>query len=99
MAADINLAMEGLSRARAEMLSGRVDMLILDELDMAVYFNLVKVEDVIDLIDSRPAQVEIIITGREACQEILDRADLITEMTLHRHPYDQGIMAREGIEY
>ncbi len=98
-AEDIALAEAGLEKARQALASSEVDLVILDELDVALHLDLLKIEDVLEVIDNRPAGVELVVTGRGAPQEIIDRADLVTEMRLIKHPYQEGIKARQGIEY
>ena len=95
---DVELAREGLDRAREVLTAGEADLVILDELNVAVGFGLVPVEDVIALLDLRPPHVELLITGRMAPQELLDRADLVTEMLEVKHPFSQGVLARKGID-
>jgi len=79
--------------------SGQYDMVIFDELNVALDFELLKLQQVLDFLEERPEQVEIIITGRNAPQEIIDKADLVTEMREIKHPFQKGIKARIGIEY
>ena len=79
--------------------SGQYDMVVFDELNVALDFELLELQQVIDFLDRKPEGVEIIITGRNAKQEIVDRADLVTEMLEIKHPYQKGIHARIGIEY
>ncbi len=86
---------EGVQAAR----SNQYDMIIFDELNVAVDFGLLSLKKVLDFLEQRPEEVEIIITGRNAPQEIIDRADLVTEMREIKHPYQKGIQARMGIEY
>jgi cob(I)alamin adenosyltransferase len=92
------LAQKGLERARQAMLSGQYDIIVLDEINMATWFGLVTLEQVLALLDQKPSYVELILTGRRAPQEILDRADLITEMRQVKHYYEQKVPARTGIE-
>ena len=96
---DFELAEKGLAAAREAMLSGQVDVLILDELNTALDLGLLKLTDVLSLIDERPAQVELVLTGRGAPEPLCQRADLVTEMRAVKHPYNSGIDGREGIEY
>lgn len=96
---DQRLAAEGLNLAREAMLSGSVDLLILDEINVALHFGLLELEPVLDLLKTRPENVELILTGRNAPPEIIEAADLVTEMRLLKHPFQAGITAREGIEY
>lgn len=92
-------AAAGLARARELLAAGETDLLILDELNYAVKFGLVTVADVLALLDQRPADVHVVLTGRDAAPEIVARADLVTEMHLVKHPYTQGIAAQSGIEF
>jgi cob(I)alamin adenosyltransferase len=91
-------AQEGLERIRQAVHSGRYHLVILDEVNVALYFGLLTEEEVLTLIDNKPAGVELVLTGRRAPQGIIDRADLVTEMREIKHPYQQGIEARPGIE-
>jgi len=95
---DYQLARQGLERARQVLRSGEYELVILDEINVALHFGLLPVPEVLELIDSKPAHVELVLTGRRAPQEILDRADLVTEMRAIKHYYDQGVPARKGIE-
>jgi cob(I)alamin adenosyltransferase len=96
---DIRLARVGLEAARAAMLSGAFDLIILDEINVALYFELLTVQDVLDLIDVKPPGVELVLTGRRVPQAILDRADYVTVMQEAKHPYQRGIQARKGVEF
>lgn len=91
-------AQRGLERAREAMLSGQYDIVVLDEVNVAIWFGLLTVEEVLALLDERPEGVEVVLTGRRAPQELIDRADLVTEMREVKHYYTQGVMARDGIE-
>jgi cob(I)alamin adenosyltransferase len=71
---------------------------ILDELNVAIDFKLVELKKAIDLIKSKPEHVELIITGRNAKKEIIDLADLVTNMRKIKHYYDEGVGARQGFE-
>jgi len=95
---DISRAGAGLARAREAMLSGDYRIVVLDEVNTAVHFGLLPEADVLDLIDRRPAPVELVLTGRYAPASFIERADLVTEMTEIKHYFDQGAKAREGIE-
>jgi cob(I)alamin adenosyltransferase len=88
-----------LKTARQAMLSGQYDMVVLDEVVVAAAFKLVGLEDVIRLIKDKPPQVELILTGRKADPQLVELADLVTEMVKIKHPYDKGISARLGSEY
>jgi cob(I)alamin adenosyltransferase len=95
---DVKMAREGLEDIKHQMLSGKYDIVIMDEANPAVFSNLFPVECLLDIIDSKPENVELIITGRNAARKVLDRADLVTEMRDNKHYFDQGVEARRGIE-
>jgi cob(I)alamin adenosyltransferase len=80
-------------------LSGKYDIVIFDELNVALDFGLLKIKQVLDFLKAKPRTVEVIITGRNAPAEIIDLADLVTEMKEIKHPFQKGISARIGIEY
>jgi cob(I)alamin adenosyltransferase len=92
-------AQEGLDRIHQVLTSGEYDIVVADEIIIALYFRLLTEQDVIQLIDAKPPQVELVLTGRRAPDAIVERADLVTEMREVRHPYRQGIPARTGIEF
>ena len=92
-------AKRGLEAARKAVLSGNYDLVVLDELNLAVARNLVALDEVLRLIEERPDGVELILTGRQAHSNLVKAADLVTEMLKIKHPYDNGVKAREGIEY
>jgi cob(I)alamin adenosyltransferase len=71
---------------------------VLDELNIAIFYTLISPDELIEVIDSRPAHVELIITGRQAHEKILARADLVTDMREVKHYYAAGVQARDGIE-
>ena len=95
---DIRMAQAGLRRAKEAMLSGEYDIVILDEINIAHYSHLVSLDDILDIIASRPDGVELILTGRYAPPEVIVAADLVTEMVEVKHYFQKGIRAREGIE-
>ncbi len=88
-----------LSDAGERMLSGKYDMLVLDEVLVAVQKGLITIAQVLDLLEKKPDSVELVLTGRGAPSEIISRADLVTEMRMIKHPLKEGIPARRGIEY
>ena len=96
---DIKLARDGLVHARKVVGEGNIDMLILDEVNVAVEWKLITAEEVLEIVRSRPESMEIILTGRYAPPEFIEIADTVTEMTEIKHPYMQGVMARKGVEY
>jgi cob(I)alamin adenosyltransferase len=95
---DVQLARRALDLAKEVVSGRRYDIVVLDEINVALDFGLVGLSDVIGLIDARPPETELILTGRYAKQEIIDRADLVTEMKEIKHPYAAGVEARLGIE-
>ena len=95
---DIEAARAGLAEAREELLSGRWDVVILDEANIATYFELFPAEELLALIAERPEGVELIITGRRADPRVIEVADLVTEMREIKHYYEQGVLCRKGIE-
>jgi cob(I)alamin adenosyltransferase len=96
---DIELAQLGFEHAKIVVAEGLYDLVILDELSVAIDFNLVGLEDVLKLIESKPTHVELVITGRNAHEKIIERADLVTNMQKVKHYYDKGIESRKGIEH
>ena len=95
----IRAAEEALQYSREAMESGKYDHLILDEINVALNLNLIKLEDVIQLIKDKPEELHLILTGRDAPQELIDAADLVTEMREIKHPFQKGIMAQQGVDY
>ena len=98
----LQAAREALAAARAAITSGVYDLIILDEIIYAIDYaavRLIGLEDVLGLIDAKPPHVHLILTGRNAPQALIERADLVTEMREIKHPYQQGIQAQAGIDY
>lgn len=96
---EIEQAGLALAAAREAVLSGNYDLVVLDEVNVALGFNLIKLDDVVKLVRDRPPDVELILTGRYADTRLIELADLVTEMVKVKHPFDKGIKARKGIEY
>jgi cob(I)alamin adenosyltransferase len=92
-------AKKGLASATDAMLSGKYDIIIMDEINVAASFGLVDVDEILSLIDKKPANVELILTGRNADIKLIHKADMVTEMLMIKHPYNSGIQARKGIDY
>lgn len=95
---DVRMAQEGLAKARKAMLAGDYDIVIFDEIITAHCFHLVSIDNMLDLIKIKPDNVEIVLTGRYAPQELIDAADLVTEMLEIKHYYTKGVTSRDGIE-
>lgn len=96
---DRRLAIQGLNRCREVVSSGEYDIVVMDEANVAVFLGLFRVQDLLDVVTKRHERTELIITGRYAPQELIDVADLVTEMVEVKHYYSRGIQARKGIEY
>jgi len=88
-----------LAAARDAMLSGNYDLIVLDEINIAVAWKLIELDEVVKLIRDKPPNVELILTGRQADARLIKLADLVTEMVKVKHPYDKGIKTRKGIDY
>jgi len=95
---DVQMAKDGLSRAKKAMLSGEYDIVVFDEINVAHHFKLITLEEMLDIISSKPQGVEVIFTGRKAPAEVIEAADLVTEMKEIKHYYQKGVQAREGTE-
>jgi cob(I)alamin adenosyltransferase len=96
---DIDQARLALDHAKKIVNGGKHDIVILDEVNVAITFGLISVEDVMSLIREKPRNVELVLTGRGAPDEIIEAADLVTEMREIKHPFNAGVKARKGIEY
>jgi cob(I)alamin adenosyltransferase len=95
---DVAAAETGLGKVKAAMASGRFDVMVLDEANGAVEVGLFPISALIALIDEKPDALELVITGRSAHEDIIRRADLVTEMRAIKHYFDDGVAARVGIE-
>ena len=94
----VKMIRDGFEEAKAMVLSGDFDMVVLDEINCAMFFGLLGIDDVLELIRNKPAHTELILTGRCAPDEIIAAADLVTEMREIKHYYTKGVEARRGIE-
>ncbi len=94
----VSLAESGLCRASEIMCQRRADVLVLDEIMVALYYDLLSVADVLKLVEDKPEGVELVMTGRNAPPELIEAADLVTEMKEVKHYFQQGVMSRRGIE-
>lgn len=88
-----------LTYAEEVILNGDYGVVILDEINNALHYNLIDINRVLSLIEQKPVNVELVLTGRNAPDKIIEVADYVTEMKLIKHPFEQGIPAREGIDY
>ena len=96
---DRDLAEKGLLKAGANIMSGIYDVVILDEVNIALHFGLLNTKEIIVLIEKKPKNVELVLTGRYCPKAILKHAQLATDMREIKHPYQKSIKARRGIEY
>lgn len=97
--ADRALARAGWERCKAAIGSGQYDVVVLDELTYCFKFGWIPVDEVIAVLRDRPGFQHVVITGRDAPPELIDFADLVTEMTVVKHPYQAGVKAQKGIEF
>ena len=95
---DRQVAQEALAQAKELLTSGEFDLFICDEINGAVGFGLIDIEQVLELIRNKPEKIELVLTGRNADEKIIEAADLVTEMREIKHYYKAGIPARTGIE-
>lgn len=96
---DFESVAKAFSLAKKEIASKKYNMVILDEINVAVGFGLLKVGDVLSLIKSKPENLELVLTGRRAKASVIKAADLVTEMKEIKHYFAKGVMARPGVEY
>ncbi len=96
---DIECALRGLKKARRIIDSGLYDLVILDEVNVALKMRLIKTADILSVIKKKPVFVELVMTGRCCPKGLFKYADIVTEMRKVKHPFDKGVMARKGIEY
>lgn len=92
-------AQAALQEAVSEIKSGRWDMVILDEINYALKFGLLEEQEVLTALSQKPAALHLVLTGRDALPAVIECADLVTEMRLVKHPFEQGIRAQKGIEF
>lgn len=96
---DIDAAQKGLADVSRIIKENSVNMLILDEICIALHYHLFEIAEVVELLKNKPTEMEIVLTGRYATPELYEMADLVTEMTEIKHYYNQGVEARKGIEF
>ena len=96
---DIEEAELALRAAGEAVTGGEYDLVVMDEVNVAIEFGLIKLESVIDVINKKPEHVELILTGRYAHNNLIEIADLVTEMVNVKHPFEQGIETRKGIDF
>jgi len=96
---DLEALQAGWLECKSAIASNQYDLIILDELNLLTYNNVIETIDVVKTLKNKPQHLEIVLTGRQANPEIIKTADLVTEMVCRKHYFDQGVLAREGIEY
>ncbi|MBT9163444.1 MAG: Cob(I)yrinic acid a,c-diamide adenosyltransferase [Chloroflexi bacterium] len=99
MQEDVSEAWNGFLQGREALLSGRYDLVIFDEINIALDYGLLPLEEVLQMLEERLAQADVVLTGRNAPQEIIDAADLVSEVREIKHPYCNGVRARKGMEF
>ncbi len=95
---DIQVGRKGLERVKVVIASGQFDIVILEEANVAAEYGIISVEELVKLISTKPDGVELVITGRNASPQVIEIADLVTEMKVVKHYYEKGVKARVGIE-
>ncbi len=95
---DIKVARKGFEEVSNIIAEGRHEIVVLDEINIAIYYKLISVDEVLELINTKPENIELVLTGRNVDEKIIERADLVTEMREIKHYYQNGIHARKGIE-
>ncbi len=96
---DMAEARNGLIKAKNLIESEKFDLIVLDEINVACFFKLLDVSEIVKLVKSKPENLELVLTGRYAPKELVEIAELVTEMRDVKHPYNNGFQARKGIEY
>ena len=96
---DVRLAREGWQEIQDVLKSAKFDLLILDEIGIAIHYRLISLEEVEELLRTRPEGVELVLTGRKIPEALYEQADLVTEMREIKHYYSAGVQARKGIEF
>ena len=91
--------MKGLERAWELMRQGQADMLIMDEIHVALQLGHLHVNEVLEAMKEKPENMELVLTGRNAPKELMEAADYVTEMRAHSHPFNKGILGRKGVDY
>lgn len=95
---DIEAAQKGVARVKEIISSGKYDVVVLDEANIAVRYKLFSEQDLLDIIDAKSKNIELVITGRDAAPKIIEKADLVTQMKAVKHYFQNGVEARVGIE-
>lgn len=96
---DIALAQKGFLKIQKNIKDKKYDMIILDEINIALHFKLLKLKDIMELVKNTPKNIELVLTGRYAPKELINLADYVTKMCEIKHPYQKKVFARKGVEY
>jgi cob(I)alamin adenosyltransferase len=97
--ADVELVQKAWATVREEMQAVRFDMIICDEVNYAIHYGMLDIDQVVADLKARPEGLHVICTGRNAHPKLIEAADLVSEIKQIKHPYEQGILAQRGIEY
>jgi cob(I)alamin adenosyltransferase len=96
---DIDLAQKGLAYAKEIIHKQSYDVVILDEINVALEYHLIRLQDVLQLLMEKPESIELVLTGRHASSEIMKQADVVSEILEIKHPYQKGVLSRKGIDW
>ena len=96
---DRKSARKAIAHVRKQAIGGKCDLLVLDEVNVAAFFGLVTAQEVIDILEARAEGVEVVLTGRNAPDEFVEYADYVSHIDTVKHPFDQGVSARKGVEW
>ena len=96
---DKHLAQEGIEFAKEVVYEEKYDLVILDEINLAVWAELVMLEDVLEILENKPPSIELVLTGRPAILDFIEAANYVTDFGKIKHPFDEGEKAREGVEF
>ena len=94
-----NAAAQAMATARQRIFAGSWDIVVLDEINNAVQLGLVDIREVLKLVQSKPPKLHLVLTGREAHPDLIEAADLVTEMREIKHPFESGVKAQKGVDY
>jgi len=97
--AAMKAANDTLTISKEKIMSGKYNVIILDEINYALQLKLLKLDDVLDVIKSKPVELDLVLTGNHAAKEVIELADLVTEMKEIKHPFKSGIKAKKGIDF
>ena len=96
---DVRAIQEGFEKAKNAIINNEYNLIILDELNIAIDLNIIDVDEVVKVLKNKPNDMEVVLTGRNAHEKIIELADLVSKIEPVKHYWDKGVIAREGIEY